>query len=434
MGKRKLFLILGICLVFVLAVLPFLTACNKTTTTTTTTKSTTTTTTATSTAQPHQKLKIGCVTFLGFYIGLDMYHGVQAAADIINKKGGLNIGGTIYDVEIIFYDSNNDQATSVAAINKLVFEDKVKYIVSDGWVSVDATIAITEANKVILCSGSVTPGILMPENHYSFMPVFINTGSTGMEGWLADTYPDKKTIVLAVPDNPMGQMSAGKAVGQFSTFGITPTIETYPATATDLSALGTKIKMLNPDILFATVGSGQAYAAAYNAGWRGLMFSGTATTAQEYLTQMTPEMLEGLIGGALPTEWDPPRTAYAKEFKDAWIARFGKWDVKDYNSVGCFDCLIAGIVKANSLNTDDVANAIGSGLEYETAQGPGRMISRPDLGNNRTVDSVLAWIMKEVRNGKAEYVTTISIEDSLAYFREYIDFLAQHPEMAGGPH
>jgi ABC-type branched-subunit amino acid transport system substrate-binding protein len=273
----------------------------------------------------------------------------------------------------------------------------------------------------------------MPQNHYSFLPVFMNTGSTGMEGWFAKTYPNVKTMVVAVPDNPMGQMSAGKTIGQFSAFGITPTIETYPATSTDLSSLGTKIKVLNPDSLFATVGSGQPYAAAYNAGWRGVMFSGTATTAQELLTQMTPEMTEGLIGGALPTEWDPPKTAYAKEFKDAWIARFGKWDPKDYNSVGCFDCLIAGLKKANSLDTDKVAAAIGSGLDYETAQGPGKMISRPDLGNDRTVDSVLAWIMKKIHNGQPEYVTTISIEDSLAYFRTYTDFIAQHPEMAGGP-
>lgn len=430
MKNRKLLLLLGIaCLVLIMAALPFLSACTKTTTTTTTTS--TKSTTLTTTTQP-QVLKIGCVCFMGFFIGLDMYHGVQAAADIINKKGGLDIGGMKYNIQIIAYDSNNDQATSVAAINKLVFEDKVKYIVSDGWVSVDATIAITEANKVILCSGSITPGILMPDKHYSFMPVFINTGSTGMEGWFAKSYPDLKKMVIAFSDSPMDQMSAGKAMGQFSAFGITPTIETYPATATDLSSLGTKIKMLNPDVLFS-YGTGQPYAAARNAGWKGQIFNGGATTAAQLLTQMTPEMAEGLIGGALPTEWDPPKTAYAKEFKDAWITRFGKWDVKDYNSVGCFDCLMAGLKKAGSLETDKVAQAIGSGLEYETAQGPGKMISRPDLGNDRTVDSVLAWIMKKVVNGQPEYITTISIDDSIAYFRTYLDYLALHPEMAGGP-
>ena len=48
----------------------------------------------TSQASAEQKtLKIGCIAFFGFPLGLDFARGVELLAEVINDKGGLDIGG-----------------------------------------------------------------------------------------------------------------------------------------------------------------------------------------------------------------------------------------------------------------------------------------------------------------------------------------------------
>ena len=44
-----------------------------------------------------------------------------------------------------------------------------------------------------------------------------------------------------------------------------------------------------------------------------------------------------------------------------------------------------------------------------------QMVSRLDLGNERTVDSIGTYYIKKINNGKPELIGTISIEDALKY-------------------
>lgn len=127
------------------------------------------------------------------------------------------------------------------------------------------------------------------------------------------------------------------------------------------------------------------------------------------------EALEGVISAEWPTEFDPVKTQYAKEFKDAWIAKFGAWEGPEILFVSQLCCLMAGLEKAGSLDTDKVAAAIGSGLEFDSPCGASKMFSRPDLGNDRTVDSAVDTIVSKMVGGKIVEAGTVSADDSIKF-------------------
>jgi ABC-type branched-subunit amino acid transport system substrate-binding protein len=185
--------------------------------------------------------------------------------------------------------------------------------------------------------------------------------------------------------------------------------------------MGTKVAQLNPGAFGASGGGPQSDAlalkAAYQAGYRGQLI-GIQTTLALSLTQvLPPEVLEGFINGAYPVEFDPPLTQSAKDFKATWTAKYGKWEGPNTMMINYFCCLAAALEKAGTLDTDKLASLIGSGFKFESPNGDVQMISRPDLGNNRTVDSVATSYLKRIKGGQPTLLGTIPQEEALQYYR-----------------
>ncbi|MCK4829607.1 ABC transporter substrate-binding protein, partial [bacterium] len=77
-------------------------------------------------------LKVACITALsgtGAVWGRGILHGAELAIEEVNAKGGINIGGEKYKIELIPYDDKYTAAGGVAAAHKAVFSDKVKFII-----------------------------------------------------------------------------------------------------------------------------------------------------------------------------------------------------------------------------------------------------------------------------------------------------------------
>jgi len=393
---------------------------------------------ASSTLQPEgttaKSLKIGVVLYEGGGVQLDMLRSVQLMAETDNQNGGLDIGGEKYKVEILPYDTNGIQATEVAAVNRLIFEDKVKYIMSDG-LGIGSWLAVSEANKVLVGSLVPVPQLtLMPNLQYSFHPFSQNSLGSVVIGWFCKNYPDlAKNYVLALPDNQGGRMVSGMIEAGWKAFGVTPMMEFYPASATDLSSLGTKIKTLNPGAFGAAAGGasdGLAIKAVWQAGYRGQIFVNTGVTALSLSQTVPPEALDGLINAAWATEFDTPPTQAAQEFKDAWIAKYGKWESPEVVGTCYYACMKTALKQAKSVDTDKVAEVIFNGLKYEGPTGFFQMVSRPDIGNDRTVDSITAAYVKQIKGGKPTLLATIGIDEGMTYFQQ---MLTSAPPMPAGP-
>jgi branched-chain amino acid transport system substrate-binding protein len=367
-------------------------------------------------------LKVGMIAWLGFPIGLDMVHSVEIMADMDNKAGGLNIGGQKYNVQVITYDVKNDQATATAATNRLIFEDKVKFILSDG-IFFDACLPTTEQNKIVVSAITPSPEIFNPSYKYSFMTCFNWSMQTSGMGWLASKYPDKKSIFVAYPDAFSGHAQEPSVKAAAAAFGKQYTEEFYPATSQDLSSLGTKVKNANPDIFMAVgggpVSDGLAFKAVSQAGYKGMLFS-TTTTPYGTLSQLVPaQVLEGYISTAWPVEFDPAISQPAKDFKAAWIAKYGKWEGPEIQGGAAYSFLRAALMKVGAIDSEKVAAEVNAnGLKYDGPCGEGQMGPRPDLKNNRYVDSIVALPVKQIKDGKPVQIDTINLDNSIKYFKQ----------------
>jgi len=379
-----------------------------------------TTMTACDTTTSTNTLKIGVVAWYGWPLGLDLKRGVEIMADLENEAGGITIGDETYEVEFIFYDSNNDQNTTQAAINKLVFEDDVSFIITDS-MYIGSILPITEENKVICVAGTPVPSMFDPSYQYSFQAGFMTYATPEVVGWLAENYPEIKTVSCAFPDDQGGHAYGEGAVAILESFGLTVSSEYYPPTSTDLSALGTKVKNDNPDAFMAAGSSGTdalAYKAIWQSGYRGQLFSPVTVTLATLQTMVPAEGLEGFIGGAWPVEFDPATTEQAIEFKDAYIAEYGAWDGPEIQLTGVWAALKTALEQAGTMDTDVVADILGNGLTFEAPTGIGQMVSRNDLGISRTVDSVTECCIKLIVDGEPTLLHTITIEEAISYIQQ----------------
>jgi branched-chain amino acid transport system substrate-binding protein len=384
--------------------------------------------TQTPTLATNKVLKIGVDTALGVPMGLDMKRSLEVMADMDNANGGLLIGGDRYTIQFIIYDNNNEQATAMAALNRLISQDKVKFVLAaEGFV--DAMIPTTEANKIVYLGRTPTPPILSPNVHYAFQGAFDNEMAAGFFGWFISKFPDKNDIVLAVPDNQLGHILGNVFPPVAKSFGVEITDIFYPATATDLSAVATKIKTLNPGGVIAAGGSDAlVYKSVYEAGYRGQLCANSTMPASTLMAVVPPEDVEGFINEAWPVEFDTPPTQAAKDFKAAYIAKYGKWESPEIVNTALWSCLRAALQQAGNLDADKVATVIGNGLKYEGPTGPAIMVSRPDMGNNRTVDSIVGLFMKQIEGGKVKLLDTVTLDEADILFKKYLANLS-----AAGP-
>ncbi|HJX03857.1 MAG TPA: ABC transporter substrate-binding protein [Dehalococcoidia bacterium] len=363
---------------------------------------------------PDNALKIGQITHLGLPNGVAGQQVAQVLAGMINDKGGLNVGGEKYQIQLVQYNGKGDQAEVKAAINRLVFEDKVSFIIGDD--NVDVWYPITEPNNVLISAMSFTPGILSKDNKLSFQTGCIQSTSQIITGSFIEANPQYKTYCIVLDDSFIGKMVSDTTAARLKQFpGIEVIQERYPAGQQDLSALGTKIKSLNPDVVLPFEMT--AVRAIRQAGWNGPLLSGFSLSGSSAVTLAGgKEFVEGYYLGGWPVEYDPPLTEKAKEYKAAYTKQKGKWEDLELTASLYFTALTAAIEKAGSLDVTKVAAAFEN-MQWEGPGGPAKMINRPDLGQERTVDSITTQYLKRIKDGKSELITTITPDKGLEVFR-----------------
>jgi hypothetical protein len=157
----------------------------------------------------------------------------------------------------------------------------------------------------------------------------------------------------------------------------------------------------------------------YNAGIRAPVFISTGGSITSILTTCPIEYLEGSLSVAWDTDYSTPLTDLAKDFVAAYSAKYGEDSVSEILGwTGCFySCLKEALQKADSLDPDKVCAVVFNGLKFDSIGASYEMISRPDVGNNRTVDSVLSFSIKQIKNGEQIVFTTVSLDDALSSFR-----------------
>src|SRR5690606_39000095 len=141
--------------------------------------------------------------------GQGMQHAAELAADDANAQGGLEVAGKRYKVEVIPYDDKYQANEAVTVANRLVFEDRVKYIIGPvGSAPALAIQPITERNVVIGMILGVTPKALGPDKPHTCRPsVTTAEVSQPQIDWAVAANKIKKVGAL-LPNDETGQAIA----------------------------------------------------------------------------------------------------------------------------------------------------------------------------------------------------------------------------------
>lgn len=316
-------------------------------------------------------IRIGAsLSLTGTYAKLGKYQheGYQLCQKELNAKGGL-LGRK---VEFIVYDDQSTPATGVRLYEKLITEDRVDAVMGPYSSPITEAVAnVTEKyRKVMVSPLAATTSIFKKGRKYIFM--VISPAEVYLEG-LIDIAARRglKTVAVVNEDTLFTKSSALGVIDMARKRGMQVVHhEAYPKGNQDFSAMLTKIRALNPDVIAASTYFDDA----------------VAITRQMRELNVNPRMYGVTVGGDLPefydllkknaefvysaTQWDDvlPYPGI-KEFTAAYKAEFGREPVY-HSAAGYAGCLIyaEGVKRAGTLDSDKVREQLLK-LEMKTPFG-----------------------------------------------------------------
>jgi branched-chain amino acid transport system substrate-binding protein len=316
-------------------------------------------------------IRIGAsLSLTGTYakLGKNQHEGYQLCEKDLNAKGGL-LGRKI---QFVVYDDQSMPATAVRLYEKLITEDKVDAIMGPYSSPVtEAAVNVTEKyKKVMVAPLAATTSIFKKGRKYIFM--VISPAEVYLEG-LIDMAAKRglKTVAVVNEDTLFSKAAASGAVELAKKKGMQVVFqEAYPKGNTDFSALLTKLKASNADVLAAATYFDDA----------------VALTRQMKELNVNPKMYGVTVGGDLPefydtlkqnaeyiygaTQWEHTLPYPGnQEWFDTYKKEFGH-EPSYHSAAGYAGCLIyaEAAKRANSLDADRVREQLLK-LEMKTIFG-----------------------------------------------------------------
>src|SRR5499425_429588 len=302
-------------------------------------------------------IRIGAsLSLTGTYakLGKNQHEGYQLCEKELNAKGGL-LGRK---VQFVVYDDQSMPATAVRLYEKLITEDKVDAIMGPYSSPVtEAAVNVTEKyKKVMVAPLAATTSIFKKGRKYIFM--VISPAEVYLEG-LVDIAAKRglKTVAVVNEDTLFSKAAASGAVELAKKKGLQVVFtEAYPKGSTDFSALLTKLKATNPDVIAAATYFDDA----------------VALTRQMRELNVNAKMYGVTVGGDLPefydtlkqnaeyvygaTQWEPTLPYPGnQEWHETYKKEFGH--EPSYHSAAAYGaCQIfaQAITKAGSIESDKV--------------------------------------------------------------------------------
>jgi branched-chain amino acid transport system substrate-binding protein len=317
-------------------------------------------------------IKLGAsLSLTGTYaaLGQNQHRGYNLCAKHVNEKGGV-LGRKI---EFVLYDDQSQPATGVRVYEKLITQDKVDVVLGPYSSAITEAVAnVNEKYKLpMVAPMASTTSIFKKGRKYIFMVQ--SAAEVYLEG-LIDVAVKRglKTLALINEDTlfpkatVQGSIELAKKKGLQVVF-----VEAYPKGNTDFSAILTKIRAANPDVLGAATYFDDAL----------------AITRQMRELNVNPKMYGVTVGGDLPkfyeqlgknaefvygaTQWEP-ELPYpgSKEFVEGHKKEFPGADLSYHSAGGYAGCqiIVEAIRQAGSLDGDRIRETILK-MNFDTAYG-----------------------------------------------------------------
>ncbi len=344
--------------------------------------------------------------------GVELQRGAEMRADEINKAGGLKIGGDVYKIKLVAYDHKAQAAEAATATNKLVFQDKVKYIIGNAvGATCNAAQTITEPNKVMfsfVCWGTAN---LAPEKPYSFRSMLSQWElAEPFYRWVKENHPRVKRVAVISPNDTSGKDTNTAVVKALKALAFEVTADEYYERGTkDFYPVLTKLLAQKPDMIdVAAAPAGEAgliLKQAMELGFKG---------AKGWTAGTNPFTIIGVAGReAAEGVWSPANINVKSEHVNSAVRKFGEAYEKRYGEVpgviavanfAAFDVFTQAMQRAGSVETDRVLEVLTK-ERFETVWGPLVIGGKETYGIDRQF--LYPLVISEVREGKIVDITQV---------------------------
>jgi len=326
------------------------------------------------TGDAQQPLRIGAsLSQTGSFaaLGQNQLRGYQLCVKHANEKGGV-LGRRI---ELLVEDDQSKAPTAVAIYEKLIAQDKVDAILGPyGSPITEAVASVNEKYKMPMVTLAATTSIFKKGRKFIFM--VLPPAEIFLEG-LMDMAAKRglKTVALINEDTIFPKATAQGTIELAKKKGLQVVfVEAYPKGTTDFSAILTKVRAANPDVLGAATYFDDA----------------VAIIRQMKVINLSPKMYGVTVGGDLPkfhevlsrdaefvygaTPWDPELVTLragglipiarqypgAKEFVESHKREFSGADLSYHTAAGYAICqiLVEAIKRTGSLDGEKIREQI----------------------------------------------------------------------------
>jgi branched-chain amino acid transport system substrate-binding protein len=352
------------------------------------------------TAEP-QNIKIGMIASLTGPMAppfKDLADAAKPTADLINGRGGITIEGKKYRVEIVTEDDQSSPPGAVTAMNRLI-QQEIRFLLPPLFIPSHLAVTPLAENAKILSMKPMgaTKDQVNPSLRYSFTSyTFVYNAPVGYN-FLQQKYPKVKKIAVLSPDDPVGKIYRELSKKEIGGRHLELVFEEqFKIGSEDFYPLLTRALQKKPDAI-DLVFSIEPWSAAIINQSRELGFTGPIYASVGMLGDIN--ILKGMVQPKYAYDLfqmgadvqSPSMPAIVKEYREL-VERQLKtpFNTSHLAVLDAAYVLVQGIQKAQSLNTDKVAQALESMKSVDTVYGQGRMAGEDYFGIKHVVRRPIA--------------------------------------------
>lgn len=289
--------------------------------------------------------------------GISNQRSMETRAAWLNELGGVQIGDTTYDIEIVPFDDQKDPKRAIAGMEKMA-QDGIHYVVGpnvdDGAAAVRP---VAEQNGIMYFPYAFPKELYTPPASNAILGMVANYQSgPAIYKYLMENKGVKKVAFVAANESdPLSQRDGGVEAAKALGLEVVSDSVTYQVDTTDFTPVLLPVIQSAPDLLVLSgvspANAPQLIRSARELGYTGLISTETAQDAM-VLTEGAGELANGFIsvGGASTPEL---ASDTMKEFVERYTAMFGEYNDESNTKVYALEYIIETL-KANPAAIDNV--------------------------------------------------------------------------------
>ncbi len=349
--------------------------------------------------------------------GISNVRSMQARAAWLNELGGVKIGDTTYDIEIVTFDDQKDPKRAIAGMEKMA-QEGIHYVVGpnvdDGAAAVRP---VAEQNGIMYFPYAFPKALYAPPASNAILGMVANYQSgPAIYKHLKDNKGVKTVAFVAANESdPLSQRDGGVEAAKALGLEVVSASITYQVDTTDFTPVITPVVKLQPDLLVlsgvAPANAPQLIRSARELGYQGLISTETAQDAT-VLQEGAGDLANGFIsvGGASTPEI---ATDAMNEFVSRYTKMFGEYNDESNTKVYALEYILETL-KANPAAMTDV-KAFQTTMESFEAPNPYmkgdaklKYVGMTSFGQKRQVSVPL--VVNVYQDGKFETLFVAAVD------------------------